>query len=421
MLPLEFIRKNAEQVQRAADLKGETSPVTEILALDATWRAGLSRAETVKAEQNERSKEFGKSKDQGLLPEMKRLSEESKQLMAEAAEVKERLDQLLLQVPNLFHESVPIGETEADNVVFAEWGDKREFGFQPRTHYDLGEALGIMEFERPAKVAGSRFAALRGAGARLNRALVQFMLDVHTQKHGYTELLPPFLVNSESMTGTGNLPKFGGDAFHLADRDLWLVPTAEVPVTNWHRDEILEASELPVRYVAYSPCFRSEAGSAGKDTRGYIRLHQFEKVELVKLTAPETSLQELDALVEDAADILRRLQIPYRTLLMCTGDMGFSQYKKFDLEAWAPGLGRYLEVSSCSAFNDFQARRANLRYRPEPRAAPRFLHTLNGSGLAQVRTLSCLLENNQQEDGSVVIPEALHPYLAGLQRIEAPR
>ena len=421
MLALEFIRSHAEEVQRAADLKGEGAPVAAILALDETWRSSLSRAETLKAQQNERSKEFGKSKDQSLLPEMKRLAEQSKQLMGEAAGLKERLDQLLLQVPNLFHESVPIGESEADNVVFAEWGAKREFGFRPRTHYDLGEALGIMEFERPAKVAGSRFAGLRGAGAKLNRALIQFMLDIHTEKHGYTELLPPFLVNSDSMTGTANLPKFGGDSFRLADRDLWLVPTAEVPVTNWHRDEILEASALPIRYVAYSPCFRSEAGSAGKDTRGYIRLHQFEKVELVKLTTPETSLAELDALVDDASDILRRLEIPYRTLLMCSADMGFAQYKKFDLEAWAPGLGKYLEVSSCSVFNDFQARRANLRYRPEPGASPRFLHTLNGSGLALVRTVSCLLENNQQEDGSILIPEALRHYMGGLERIEPGR
>ena len=421
MLPLEFIRRNEAEVQRAADLKGEDAPLAEILALDETWRATLSRAESLKSEQNQHSKEFGRSKDQSLLPEMKRLAEESKQQMAEADEMKERLDKLLLQVPNLFHPSVPIGESEADNVVFAEWGEKRDFGFQPRTHYDIGEALGIMEFERPAKVAGSRFAGLRGAGAKLNRALVQFMLDVHTEIHGYTELLPPFLVNSDSMTGTANLPKFGGDSFRLADRDLWLVPTAEVPVTNWHRDEILGASDLPVRYVAYSPCFRSEAGSAGKDTRGYIRLHQFEKVELVKLTTPETSLEELDSLVEDASDILRRLEIPYRTLLMCSGDMGFAQYKKFDLEAWAPGLGRYLEVSSCSVFNDFQARRANLRYRPQAGAPPRFLHTLNGSGLALVRTLSCLIENNQQEDGSVAIPAALRPYMGGLERITAPR
>jgi len=419
MLPLEFIRRNSAEVQRAADLKGEGAPVAEILATDERWRAALGRAETLKAQQNERSKEFGKSRDQALLPEMKRLAEESKQLMAEAAGLKDSLDSLLLQVPNLFHESVPIGESEADNVVFGEWGSRRQFEFQPRTHHDLGEALGIMEFERPAKVAGSRFAALRGAGAKLNRALVQFMLDIHTEKHGYIELLPPFLVNSESMTGTANLPKFGGDSFRLADHDLWLVPTAEVPVTNWHRDEILDAADLPIRYVAYSPCFRSEAGSAGKDTRGYIRLHQFEKVELVKLTTPETSLAELDALVEDASDILRRLEIPYRTLLMCSADMGFAQYKKFDLEAWAPGLGKYLEVSSCSVFNDFQARRANLRYRPEPGASPRFLHTLNGSGLALVRTVSCLLENHQQEDGSVLIPEALRPYMNGVDRIEA--
>lgn len=419
MLPLEFIRRNAAEVRRAAELKGEGAPLDEILALDERWRSTLSRAESFKAEQNERSKEFSRSRDQQLVPEMKRLAEEAKRQMGEAVELKATLDNLLLQVPNLFHDSVPVGESEADNVVFGEWGTKPQFSFQPKAHYDLGESLGIMEFERPAKVAGSRFAGLRGAGAKLNRALVQFMLDVHTEQHGYTELLPPFLVNSDSMTGTANLPKFGADSFHVADHDLWLVPTAEVPVTNWHRDEILEAALLPIRYVAYSPCFRSEAGSAGRDTRGYIRLHQFEKVELVKLTTPESSLGELEALVEDAADILRRLEIPYRTLLMCSGDMGFAQYKKFDLEAWAPGLGRYLEVSSCSVFNDFQARRANLRYRPEPGAAPRFLHTLNGSGLALVRTLSCLLENYQQEDGSVVIPECLRPYMGGAERIAA--
>ena len=417
MLPLELIRKEPDRVKRAAELKGEEAPIDEVLALDAEWRRLLTEAEETKAEQNALSKHFAQTKQQALVPKLKELGERSKARMAEAEEHKQKLDELLLFVPNLFHESVPVGKSEADNVVLREWGEKRDFGFEPRTHYDLGETLDIMDFERAARIAGSRFAGLKGAGARLERALVQFMLDVHTREHGYTEMQTPFLVNSDAMVGTANLPKFGDQAFRLADRDLWLVPTAEVPLTNWHGGELLDGRRLPIRYVMYSPCWRSEAGAAGKDTRGFIRLHQFSKVELVKITDEGSSLQELESLTTNAEEILRRLGLPYRVLAMCTADMGFAQYKKYDLEAWCPGLQRYLEVSSCSLFNDFQARRANLRYRPEPGAPPRFAHTINGSGLALTRTVDAVIENYQEADGSITVPEPLRPYLGGLERI----
>jgi seryl-tRNA synthetase len=322
-----------------------------------------------------------------------------------------------MRVPNVFHESVPVGETYEDNVVVREWGTQPAFDFAPRPHHEIGEALGIMDFERAARVAGSRFAFLRGTGARLERAMVQFMLDLHTREHGYTEVYAPFLVNSAAMTGTAQLPKFGEDAFRIEGRDLWLIPTAEVPLTNMHRDEMLEGAQLPLSYVGYSPCFRSEAGSAGQDTRGYIRMHQFSKVELVKLVHPDRSLEALEELTGHAEVVLQRLGLHYRVLAMCTGDMGFSQYKKYDLEAWAPGMGRYLEVSSISVFNDFQARRANLRFRPAAGQAPQFLHTLNGSALALPRTIDAVIETYQQADGSIAIPEALRPYLPGLETI----
>ena len=416
MLPLELIRRDPDAVRRAAALKGEQAPVDEILDLDRLWRDATTRAESLRADQNRLSKDFGRSRDEGLVPEMRALAEKAKSAADEAAELRRRLDVLMLEVPNLFHESVPIGESEADNVVAREWGDRPAFAFPPKTHYDLGEPLGIFDFERAVKVAGSRFAGLVGEGALLERALIQFMLDVHTREHGYTEILPPVLVNSDSMTGTAQLPKFADDAFRVEGRDLWLVPTAEVPVTNWHRDEILDGARLPIKYVAHTPCFRSEAGAAGKDTRGYIRLHQFQKVELVKLTTAETSLEELEGLVADAASILERLGIAYRVLLMCTGDMGFAQYKKYDLEAWAPGLDRYVEVSSCSVFQDFQARRAGIRYRPAPGEPPRYVHTLNGSGLAD-RILPIVVENYQQADGTITVPEPLRPYMGGRELI----
>jgi seryl-tRNA synthetase len=419
VLPLELIRRDPDRVRRAAELKGEPAPVDEILKLDEVWRAHLYAAETARAQQNDLSKRFAQSHDRVDLANAKQLGEESKREMAEADRMKRQLDDLLLRVPNLFHESVPIGETEADNAVEREWGTKPELGFAARTHYDLGESLGIMDFERAARVSGSRFAFLVAEGARLERALVQFMLDVHTREHGYTEMLPPVLVNSASMIGTANLPKFGADAFKVEGQDLWLVPTSEVPLTNFHRDEILDGERLPLKYVAYTPCFRSEAGAAGKDTRGFIRLHQFSKVELVKVTTAETSMEEFERLVADAEDILRRLGLHYRVLSMCTGDMGFAQYKKYDLMAWCPGLDRYLEVSSCSVFNDFQAMRANIRYRPARGAPPKFAHTINGSGLALTRTIDAIIETYQRADGMISVPDVLKPYMGGVELIGA--
>ncbi len=419
MLPLELIRKDPERVRRAAALKKEDAPVDEILELDRQWRSHQNAAETIKAEQNRLSKEFAKTRDDQLKERLREMADSAKAELVEADAIKARLDDLLLRVPNVFDESVPVGESEADNVVLREWGAKPDLGFAPRTHYDLGEALGIMDFEHAARVAGSRFAFLLGEGARLERALVQFMLDVHTREHGYLEVQPPVLVNSASMTGTANLPKFGADAFKVEGHDLWLVPTAEVPVTNYHREEILDVERLPLKYVAYSPCFRSEAGAAGKDTRGFIRLHQFSKVELVKVTTAETSMEEFEKLTADAEDILQRLGLHYRTLFMCTGDMGFAQYKKYDLEAWCPGLDRFLEVSSCSVFNDFQAMRANIRYRPARGAPPRFAHTINGSGLALTRTIDAIMETYQRSDGTISVPEPLRQYMGGLEVIGA--
>jgi len=417
VLPLELIRKDPERVKRAAQLKGEPAPIDEILQLDEKWRGHVHRAETIKAEQNRLSKEFAQTRDPQLKERLREMADRAKAELAEAEAVKRQLDDLLLRVPNLFHESVPVGESEADNVVQREWGSKVELGFAARTHFDLGEALGIMDFERAAKVAGSRFAFLIGEGARLERALAQFMLDVHTREHGYIEVLPPVLVNSASMTGTANLPKFGADAFRVEGQDLWLVPTSEVPLTNLHREEILDADQLPLKYTAYTPCFRSEAGAAGKDTRGFIRLHQFSKVEMVKVTSAEQSMEEFERLTADAEDILQRLGLHYQVMVMCTGDMGFAQYKKYDLNAWCPGLGRYLEVSSCSVFNDFQAMRANMRYRPARGAPPRFVHTINGSGLALTRTIDAILETYQRRDGTVTVPEVLRPYMGGLEVI----
>jgi len=419
LLSLEFIRKNPDEVRRAAQLKGEPAPIDDILRLDAKWRSHQHKAESIKSEQNELSKEFARTRDEALKERLRQMADNAKSELSVADAVKRELDHLLLQVPNVFHESVPIGETEADNVVAREWGSKPELGFPPRTHYDLGEALGIMDFERAARVSGSRFAFLIGEGARLERALVQFMLDVHTREHGYTEVWSPMLVNSASMVGTANLPKFADAAFKVESRDLWLIPTAEVSVTNLHREEILDGERLPLRYVAYAPSWRTEAGAAGKDTRGFIRLHQFSKVELVKVTTAETSLDEFEMLTRDAEDILQRLGLHYRVLSMCTGDMGFAQYKKYDLEAWAPGLDRYLEVSSCSTFNDFQAMRANIRYRAGRGTPPRFAHTINGSGLALPRTIDAIMETNQRSDGMVSVPDALKPYMGGVELIGA--
>jgi seryl-tRNA synthetase len=417
MLPLELIRRDPDRVRKAAELKGEEAPIDDILKLDEVWREHLHKAETIKEEQNKLSREFAKTKDEALKVKLREMADVARAEMAQAESVKRELDDLLLRVPNLFHESVPIGNSEADNVVAREWGTKPDLGFAPRTHYDLGETLGIMDFEHAARVTGSRFAFLLGDGARLERALVQFMLDVHTREHGYTEVWAPMLVNSASMVGTANLPKFADMAFKVEDSDLWLIPTAEVPVTNFHREEILDGDRLPLKYVAYAPSWRTEAGAAGKDTRGFIRMHQFSKVELVKVTSAETSMKEFEALVADAEDILQRLGLQYQVLSMCTGDMGFAQYKKYDLEAWCPGLDRYLEVSSCSVFNDFQAMRANIRYRPAKGAPPKFAHTINGSGLALPRTIDAIMETYQRSDGVIAVPEVLKPYMGGVELI----
>jgi len=421
MLGLDYIRKNADHVRECAQHKGENPAVVdEVLRVDEAWRAAQTEAESRREQQNRLSKEFGKTRDEALLPSMRELAASVKERMAAADELKGELDRLLLLVPNVYDPSVPLGETEDDNVVIRHWGDKPQFAFEPRPHHELAVALGMLDLERAARVSGARFAFLLGAGARLQRALIDFFVDLHTSEHGYTEVNPPYLVNSASMVGTANLPKFAEDAFRVEGYDLWLVPTAEVPVTNLHREEILEASALPLRYVAFSPCFRSEAGSAGKDTRGYIRQHQFEKVELVKVTTPETSMEEFEGLTADAERALQRLGLHYRVKAMCTADMGFAQYKKYDLEAWAPGVERWLEVSSCSVFNDFQARRANLRYRPGPGEPPRFAHTINGSGLALLRTWTALVETYQQADGSVRIPDILRPFMRGLNQIGPP-
>ena len=419
MLSLALIRKNPDLVKRAAEQKGEPAPVDEILRLDAIWREHLHRAEEIKKEQNELSKEFARTRDEALKERLRQMSDGAKKELEVADTVKSELDDLLLRVPNIFHESVPIGETEADNVVIREWGTKPDLGFVPRSHFDLGETLGIMDFDRAVKIAGSRFAFLVGDGARLERALVQFMLDVHTREHGYTELWSPMLVNTAAMVGTANLPKFADMLFKVEGRDLWLIPTAEVPVTNYHREEILDGDRLPLKYVSYAPSWRTEAGAAGKDTRGFIRMHQFSKVELVKVTTAETSLDEFEQLTRDAEDILQRLGLHYNVMSMCTGDMGFAQYKKYDLNAWAPGLDRFLEVSSCSTFNDFQATRANIRYRPSPSAPPRFAHTINGSGLALPRTIDAIIETYQRSDGMIAVPEVLKPYMGGVELIGA--
>jgi seryl-tRNA synthetase len=429
MLALQFIRENADVVRQAALDKGVLdAPVDRILELDARLRMLIHETETRAAEQNRLSKEagplIGKVRAEGRstddLPELLQLEGLKADLRGfeqERGDVQRELDQLLLEVPNVYDPEVPVAPDESGNREIRAWGERPSFDFEPKPHYEIGEKLGIMDFERGAKVAGSRFVFLRGAGARLERALAQLMLDVQTRRHGYEEVQPPFLVNSAAMTGTGTLPKFAEDAFRVEGRDLWLIPTAEVPVTNMYREEILDGSRLPLKQVAFTPCFRSEAGAAGKDTRGYVRLHQFNKVEMVKFTTPETSAAEHDALTADAEVILQELGLPYRVLLMCTGDMGFAQYKKYDLETWAPGLDRYLEVSSCSNFRDFQARRANIRFRPEPGAKPQFVHTINGSGLALVRTVSTLIEVYQQADGTVRIPEALRPYMDGAESI----
>ena len=415
-------------VREALRRRGEPPTLLdEILEADRQWRQAQARLDELRSQRRSRSQAIAGLRQQGLHEQaeqeatrVRELGEELRELEASAREQQQRLEGLLLSLPNIPHPSVPEGRSEADDVEVRRWGEPRRFGFEPRPHWELGEALGILDFQRAARVSGARFAFLRGAGAQLERALINFMLDVHTREHGYVEVFPPFLVNAQSMVGTAQLPKFAEDMFKCEGRDLYLIPTAEVPVTNLHRDEVLDASQLPLKYVAYSACFRAEAGAYGRDTRGLIRQHQFNKVELVKLVLPETSYDELESLVEEACEILRRLELPYRVVQMCTADVGFAAAKKYDPEVWMPSYGRYVEISSCSNFEDFQARRANLRFRRAPGARPEYVHTLNGSGLAVGRTLAAILENWQEKDGSVTIPDALRPYMGGLRRIGLP-
>ena len=416
MLSLSFIREHPDLVKDGARKKGEPAPVDEIVQLDAQRRETLTRLEQLKAEQNRRSAAMAKARDQAAIDALRGLKDEVKALEQKLAPIDAHLNALLLEVPNLPDPSVPEGKDLSANPTIRESGLDRKLAFTPRSHYELGERLGLFDFERGVKVATSRFYFLKGAGARLERALLNFMIDLHVREHEYAEVFPPFLLNRAAMTGTGQLPKFEDDAFRIEKKDLFLVPTAEVPVTNMYREEILAASELPIKHVAWSTNFRSEAGAAGKDTRGYIRLHQFNKVELVKFVEPERSSAELELLVKDAEDVLQRLELPYRLILLCTGDMGFGQSKTYDLEAWSPGENRFLEVSSCSNYNDFQARRANIRYRRKDGKVD-FVHTLNGSGLALPRTVVAILENNQQEDGTIRVPAALRTYMGGLDVI----
>jgi seryl-tRNA synthetase len=417
VLDLRFVRENIETVRRAIEAKGEQAALEEFLSLDMKRRELLQEVEALKHERNTTSREIGLMKKEdcdagGLLEKMRIVNERIKKLDEAHKEIEANLENILLHIPNLPDPEVPVGSIGDDNKEVRRWGEIPQFKYKPRAHWELGEILGVLDFPRAGKMTGSRFALYLGDGARLERALINFMLDLHTSRHGYKEIFPPFLVHSQSMVGTGQLPKFAEDAFHVTGTDYWLIPTAEVPVTNMHREEILEKDQLPLYYVAYSACFRAEAGAHGRDTRGLIRQHQFNKVELVKFTVPEDSNEELEKLVNDAERVLQLLEIPYRVMLMCTGDLGFAAAKKYDLEIWFPAYGAYREVSSCSNFRDFQARRAGIRFRPAPGAKAEFVHTLNGSGVAIGRTLAAILENYQQADGSVIIPQALRPYFS---------
>ncbi len=425
LLDLKYTREHLEEVKERIGRRGQDIDWDGFIRVDGERLRILRESESLRAQRNQVSdliaaKKKRKEDSSEEIDRMKEVSARIKELEAVLTEQEEALKSMMLVIPNLPHESVVIGEGEADNVEVRKGGNKAEFSFSPLAHWDLGEILDILDFNRGAKITGARFTLYKGAGARLERALMNFMLDMHTREHGYLEVLPPFMVNRKTMTGTGQLPKFEEDLFKLSDPDYFLIPTAEVPVTNIHQDEILTEEELPLYYTAYTPCFRREAGSYGKDTRGLIRQHQFNKVELVKFTTPETSYAELEKLTCDAEEVLKRLGIPYRVVMLCTGDLGFSAAKTYDLEAWLPGQGVYKEISSCSNFEDFQARRANIRYRPKGKKGTEFVHTLNGSGLAIGRTLVAILENYQQQDGSVIIPEALKPYMGGMGKIEKP-
>ncbi len=424
MLDIKYLRANLDVAEQRLSTRGENLDLSDFRRLDSARREALGQSESLKAEKNRVSTIIGSTKDksevQTEIASMKQVSTRIKELDETLRQLNADLDNLLMALPNLPAPECPVGCSEDDNAELRTWGDIQKFPFTPKPHWDIGEALDILDFERATKLAGSRFVLYKGVGARLERALINFMLDLHTEQHKYVEMLPPFVVNRCTMTGTGQLPKFEDDLFHLEDPDYFLIPTAEVPVTNIHRDEILSASELPICYTAYTPCFRKEAGAHGRDTRGLIRQHQFNKVELVKFVTPDTATQELNALLGHAEKVLQLLELPYRIVDLCSADIGFSARRTYDIEVWLPAQEVYREISSCSDFGDFQARRASIRYRPEEGAKPEFVNTLNGSGLAVGRTMLAVLENYQQEDGSVIIPAVLRPYMGGLERITAP-
>ncbi len=422
MLDLKFVRNNLELVKNKTRERGIDIDFTLFEELDEKRRKIIQEVEVLKHQRNHVSEQIAQKKKNGedaseLIKKMKVVGVKIKELDLQLYNIEDNLKKFMLNIPNIPHETVPIGKDSSDNPVIRRWGEIREFDFEPKPHWEVGEKLGILDFKRASKLTGARFTVLWGAGSLMERALINFMLDIHTKKHGYKEVYPPFMVNSESMTATGQLPKFEEDLFKLVDWDYYLIPTAEVPVTNIHRDEIIDEKTLPRKYVAYTPCFRSEAGSYGKDTRGLIRQHQFDKVELVKFALPENSYEELESLTKDAETILQLLNIPYQVVTLCTGDLGFSAAKTYDIEVWLPAQGVYREISSCSNFEDFQARRGNIRYKPKGKKGTRLLHTLNGSGLAVGRTLVAILENYQEADGTVVIPEALRPYMHGMEKI----
>lgn len=421
MLDMKFIRDNLDQAEAALATRGGNISLARFRELDEQRRKLLTESETLKALKNSVSEEIAKVKDKSTvkdkIAEMKEVSARIKGFDDQLKTVEEEFGTLLMTIPNLPHPTTPVGRSEDENVVVRSWGTLPNMAFEPKPHWDLAEELDILDFERAAKITGARFCLSKGAGARLERALISFMLDLHTTEHGYTEVLPPFMVNRASMTGTGQLPKFEEDLFRLVDPEFFLIPTAEVPVTNIHRDEILKKSDLPICYTAYTPCFRREAGSYGKDTRGLIRQHQFNKVELVKFVHPDESQTELEKLTGHAEKVLQLLELPYRVMALCSGDIGFSACKTYDLEVWLPSQHTYREISSCSSFGDFQARRAGIRFREDEKSKPEFVHTLNGSGLAVGRTLVAILENYQQADGSIVIPTALRPYMGGMEKI----
>jgi seryl-tRNA synthetase len=413
MLDIKLIREKPELVSQALEKRGDSFALDGIIDVDGRYRSLLRQTEELRAKHNEASKQLSRSKEKPpqLIAQMRELGEQISSLQQQTKEAKAELDSLLLELPNMPHPSVPLGGGPADNVVVRAWGKPAEFAFKPLPHWELGEKLGIIDFQQGVKLSGTRFYVLKGLGAHLQRALISFMLDIHVREHGYKEIYPPFMVRRECMIGSGNLPKFGDNLYHDEEDDFWFIPTAEVPLTNLHRDEILTADDLPLRYVAYTPCFRREKMAAGTDTRGIKRGHQFDKVELYRITDPASSDEELEKLVADAESICRKLGIAHRVVQLCTGDLGFASCKTYDIEIWAPGCAEWLEVSSCSNCSDFQARRTNIRYRPQPGAKSEFVHTLNGSGLALPRVLIAVLENYQQADGTVLIPEALQPYL----------